>query len=383
MNRVTATLGAHLAHMVFRLDPGARGAVSPGEIFQRFLDTLARGRGGFYLRSVVGAGTARADGGPTDPDEASLAWFSAVMERPLALHGRRDRQTAHTVLGHLVAHGDPPACTTLRRETAAPGPCELPPPPFDATFELLGKLGRNADPVRPDPLILRIEGSGIAVPDTLSLWSAIRLAPARLRPPANAQDADACVHATIRALETANERWDTLRALGLWPPSWMNDVSINQARSARAFRIALGNEAGDGEATRDQQEQAWSLRRVSGFTSLDAFMASALGRALFGGLRRDASDLDLLSGTGESPGFERGDDAKIDLGDDAALDARIEELCASGRFTLPQQRLLRAVGSGARLDAIATETWALRAFGDAGGVEAALLALADDVVEPD
>ena len=379
MKHITATLGAHLAHMVFRLEPGARRGISPGEIFQRFLETLARGRGGLYLRKIVGAGTAQADGGPSDPDEASLAWFSAVMERPLALHGKRDFQTAHTVLGHLVAHGDPSARCALRRETTEPGPCGLPPPPYETTFELLGEFNRNVDRVRPDPLVLHIDGSGIVVPDTLSLWSAIRLAPTRLCPPACPQDADACVHAMIRAFETANERWDTLRSLGVWPPAWMDVVSINQARSARAFRIALGNEAGDREATREQLERAWSRRRVSGFTSLDAFMNSDLGHALFSGRRHDARDLDVPSSYGMTAGIEGENDSEIDLGDDTALKARIEALCASGRFTLPQQRLLRAVGSGARLEAIVTEPWARRAFGGASGIESALLALADDI----
>lgn len=227
-------------------------------------------------------------------EEAAQRYFERILERPLQLSPRVQISVGHQLFEALCQRAADPAWrhASVRREKAGTPPpgatCAVPAAVrgmFEQCRARLGELPDGVSRGSPSPalrarhgeLVLRLQGLAAPVPEEISLWSAIRCAPAWLSfPEREAFDAFCCI--MIDCMRTVHRPFSELLALkrGLCPFDWLDVLSIQQTRRLRVFLAELG----DGPDTLPRWEQAWERRRVSGFESATDLWHSEIGRAL-------------------------------------------------------------------------------------------------------
>lgn len=343
VNPLAAPFACHLAHLLTTPDaPGAPVRAKPWALRLRFEALLATPR---YAAGLVGARTMGLD--PFSADEAERAaqrWVERVLERPLALHPSRDRTRAHDVLEALAARGpfDPPA-RLARSGASDPALCV---PGAGMARGLLDRLrrlppgARARRTERDGPLILTLGGAAAIVPDDLSLWAALTLAPAEMAA-LSGDGARVFRHLLVRAVETADEPWNALRRLGLSPPDWIDSVPINRAKAAGALITAAG-----GRRARQALEAAWTRRPIPGFETAAAFFETDFGRALLSppAPTREAAALDVetLADTLAAPASDAAPDP-------AEAAAAVERLRSWKALPAEDLELMDAIVRGATL----------------------------------
>ncbi|MCI4666305.1 MAG: hypothetical protein MRY74_16475 [Neomegalonema sp.] len=349
-NPLAMPFAQHIAHLLNKRDDDGLVRINPWRLFLRLEQTLLRGRGGGYVLKLVGLRTMGLNPDRmSDREDGVARWFDAVMERPLEIHSSRDRHKAHDLLEALVRRSPEFGPARLERRpsdsaAAAQGPAQglyarL------AQFEKRAPdpaVGRRGAALRREqgPLMLIIGDAAAPTPETLSVWSALSLIPSVMRP-LEGDEALAFSYLMIQLIETADERWNSIRRLGLSPPEWIEDLSINRARDVGILMSAAGP-----RPDQDALAAAWRRVPVPGFDDLDAFFASDIGRA-------------MCAPVGGGPRFEPLDEApepRAPIADKQAtkeemLDA-IELFRARGRIDPFDLDLLAAVAEGANLTAL-------------------------------
>ena len=286
-NAHVARYAAHLANLLWGADGDQTIEINAWQLRITLIRTLEQVRND-YLQHMVGVRLLGLD--PEDQDDAYQAadtWFVAVMQRALELHGSRATQKAHDVFALITARGQGWPDTRLER-TPSPPDGE----PGDVVKGAFGRLEAACPDAAPSritkaqgPLCMIAGDAAQQVPEGMSLWQAVSLGPQRLDP-GKPDDRDPFFHAVIRALETANESWETLRRLGLSPRDWAGEVSINQAKSIGAFVNAARRIAEDQGAELTDTAvliAAWDERPVPRYADLQDFTGSDLGKALLTG----------------------------------------------------------------------------------------------------
>jgi hypothetical protein len=129
---------------------------------------------------------------------------------------------------------------------------------------------------------LKIATSSTEVPEELSLEGAIRCAPTKLRVLVGAEF-DAFCSLMIKAVETANAHYGALVTLGLSPPDWGAEITVNTAKRLSAFMAEARREAEKSGCSADDLdiwEAIWVRRPVPGFSSATALYDSDVGGQL-------------------------------------------------------------------------------------------------------
>jgi hypothetical protein len=302
------------AHLAYLLNSGDDAVVlDPGELYRKLLRTLSgggegRGEGNPYVETLVAINLLGPD---VSADQAAASYFESVINRPLYLARRTHFHKAHEVLLTLCRRNFDERWTAaelIRSATpiSAASDDNLP-IDFEGICARIGEVrdrhkgrisaGNPAVSTRSEfgPLYLRLNSTGIEVPEELSLWEAIVCAPRLLRvlaPP----EFDAFCSLMIKVVETANAHYSALVTLRLSPKDWAEELSLNTAKKLSVFLSEVRGLARSLNSRAEAIEiwqKAWLTRQVPGFSSVRALWSSALGRAV-----RNSGALSKLEGAG-------------------------------------------------------------------------------------
>lgn len=279
--------------------------LEPWKIEATVLQTLS----GSQYRRLVGAGLADPD---TNAQDAAVSYFSAVFERRLWLKGAEPTHKGHELFLALCCRGAAEGweCVALNRKrevgsmacnrTSVPegkdmwrAGSSLPSiaDDFAAIALRLTQIDGAISPGNPakntrqrsGPLFLVVGEMNAEVAEELTIWQAICCAPLRIRKLENKATFDQLCSLVIKVLEAANRPFGELVGLGLWPPHWIDVLSLHAIREARKFvacvKRLLGPEAG-GLGSLSIWRKAWEQQKVPSFGTVDEFWNSDLGSAL-------------------------------------------------------------------------------------------------------
>jgi hypothetical protein len=232
------------------------------------------------------------------PDQAAVAYFNRVLERPLYLARRAHHHKGHEVLLALCRRGvdDRWKAAELERTPTPVANADsghLPADFEDVRARLIEVRDRHKGHISPGnpaastraehgALYLKLASSGTEVAEELSLWEAICGGPHGLRvlaPP----EFDQFCSLIIKALETANAHYGALVTLRLSPLDWAGELSVNTAKKVSAFLSevrAVAERVRASAETAEIWEEVWARRQVPGYASARAFWSSPLGHAL-------------------------------------------------------------------------------------------------------
>jgi hypothetical protein len=289
---IVQKFAAHVAHL---LNTGDRAVnLNPGELYRKLLRTLSggsegRAEGNPYVDTLVALHLLGPD---MSADQAAMAYFERVLNRPLYLARRGHHHKGHEVLLALCRRaldGRWQTAQLVRSSTPVPEGDSL----EDIGVRLREVLNHHKGRISPGnpaastraefgPLYLKLSSGGVEVAEELSLWEAICCAPRVLRvlsPP----EFDGFCSLMIKVLETANAHYGALVTLRLSPLDWAEELSLNTAKKVSAFLsevrdVALRRQVA--AETVEVWQEVWSLRQIPGFASARAFWSSPVGRTL-------------------------------------------------------------------------------------------------------
>lgn len=283
------------AHVVHLLNEGQEVvAVVPLRLRAQLAGTLAGQR---YLDGLVGF---RLMALPSGSEAAAQRYLEHVLDRRQQLARSLPRHKAHDLFLATCRRGAAAGWATTRLERrpaigddmaqAIGGQAIGAPADFPPVAERMGRVDRDLTPGNPaagtrerlGPLWLVVDGVAAQVAEELSLWQAVTIGPLRLRKLPPGSEFDALCSLTIQALEAANAHWSALVSLGLWPPDWLDAVSVNTAKKAAAFVSAVRAAQPAGFDNLDVWRAVWVERSVPGHASPEALWHSSLGLALRG-----------------------------------------------------------------------------------------------------
>ena len=337
--RVVERFAAHLAHLL-----NASDELNAGTLYSRLVKTLSgESRSSTLSNPFVDQLVALQLYAPgTTPEEGANAFIKLVLNRPLFLAGSRHHHKGHELLLALCRRGVDERWQTaeLIRSKEPPDiqPRDLPRDFASVHGRIIehcnyrgGRISRGnpAASMRDEfgPLYLKIATSSTEVPEELSLEGAIRCAPTKLRVLVGAEF-DAFCSLMIKAVETANAHYGALVTLGLSPPDWATEITVNTAKRLSAFMTEARREAeksGCSPDAVDIWEAVWGRRPVPGFSSSTALYNSDVGGQLRRrwGHQRPAPDPEQLVEVDEA---DDGHEGSVNVG--ALRDATMRALRA-------------------------------------------------------
>lgn len=318
---------ARLAHILNASDaPASRVLLNYGLVYDEVIKLLARQP---QIRDdVVGLPQFPE---PGDPDEAAEVYFERVVNRPLGIQPGKTSSAVFDLLAALLRRGASNAAGTAEIVVGRTGgPAADGGEPLDRWMrhiqaEIAKRHGRQPGPedaVDAQPY-LRIGAVVIGLPVRLSIWDSILVSPPLIAPIRDRERFLSFCARVINAVETANRHYFELLNLGLYPPDWLDEVSVNQARAVgRLCRRAqaISGKPRYSDIPVADWRAAWEDEKVPRCASVEAFLESVLGRALTGPApgRVAAVDGGMLADTAWS------EDAEIL---DAAAFARMLDRC--------------------------------------------------------
>lgn len=350
-SRPAERLGAHVALLLNAQSKDGTTQLNAFEMWTNLLRTL--NLNSFYRHGLLGA-----YGEPNqDSEQKAQSWFDLVFDRALMVQGKRPTHKGHQLFERLCRRAVGWPNLSLERrldDVGASAPPEICAAVFDRLGYLSGDQSLPASMAKLGYLMLIVEDAKVIVPEGLSLWSAMRAGPARLKHLDSEQELE-FIRFMARAVHGANKHWEMLKALALNPPHWIDVVddrvpfaslTVNQARLAVKFmKTAFGLCVGT-FPSRTDFEAAWDEAPISKTVPFQTFADSPVGRELM------SSSHVIHVQT-----FEDISETAINVPEPpigAAQDAlrAIDELELSRKFSGSELDIVRSVFAGASLDEI-------------------------------
>ena len=317
------------------VDAGALYAQITGALAYRFTHKL-------LLYSIYASRMSR--------EEAAERYWEATVARRLLLTGRVALSMTHHLFEALCQRGSdsPWAQSVVRRErlSAVVGTSDASAPMSFATcVQRLSELPNALSPhsasatirMREGPLMLRMGGRTVVVPEEISIWDAVVCAPGRLHALPRGEPFNRFCGVVIDCVRTAHRPFMELVRLGrgLCPFDWLESLTTSQTRHLVQFLTAV-----KGSDTPSSWELAWEHAPVPGFESSAELWRSDIGLALRHATGEPAAtDVRVLA---EEPGEEG--ESEI-LSEDAFVE-QLDLLLADGLIDQNERQLLMALYDG-------------------------------------
>lgn len=240
-------------------------------------------------------------------EQAVDGWVQWVLEKPVSIKSKTGLSSIHALFLALCQSGTDPRWRDSRIERSGDACHSCLVPEFLSVSKRLDELCGGSD----STLRLHLAGGAAIVPTNMSVWDALYAAP---RHRGNIDDRRSVyeISSLLRALETAQDIWRHIAALGLYPPDWArefdhdehgNSLSRHEANILRSLQLRLISVSDSDhvdpaalagvwnalarEQEHDKNEKKRNWRRLpAGFDTPEAFATSEIGQAMLSATSR-------------------------------------------------------------------------------------------------
>jgi hypothetical protein len=262
--------------------------LEPGALYARLIDLLAARYAEALLHHPVYAQR-------MSQEEAASHYFDATIARRLTLSGSVQLSIAHRLFSAMCQRGADRVWrdSTVAREPAAAAAAAKSESAADIgpVMQRLEKLPREISSgsasltlrARHGPVVLRVDGQPLPVPEEIAAWDAIVSGPSALLALAPGEPFNRFCSLMIDCIRTANRPVQEILGLGrrLCPFDWLDVLSIQQMRALKRFLHQL--QAADAVDSPKNWAEAFENAPVPGFKNAADLWDSEIGGALRNG----------------------------------------------------------------------------------------------------